>query len=88
VEEGSGPLGWGAELAARAAEALGPTLKTVARLTARPTPVPASLALERFTLPQLDDILLTIKNLFGQPHKKIFEEKDGPTSLHTFAESE
>ncbi len=65
VEEGSAALGWGAEVLARAAEALGGQLKSAARLAARPIPVPASPLLELAALPQLDDILLTIQTILS-----------------------
>ncbi len=57
VEEGTLTLGWGAEIAARAAEALGPSLRAVRRLAAADLPIPAALPLEEAHLPQVDDII-------------------------------
>ncbi len=56
VEEGGLTLGWGAEIIARAAEALGPRLLASARLAARDLPVPASPPLEEAILPSVEDI--------------------------------
>ncbi len=57
VEEGTLTLGWGAEIAARAAEALGPALRSTHRLAARDLPIPASVPLEARILPQVEDII-------------------------------
>lgn len=57
VEEGTLTLGWGAEVLARAAEALGPGLQACGRVAARETPVPASGALENSILPGAVDII-------------------------------
>jgi pyruvate/2-oxoglutarate/acetoin dehydrogenase E1 component len=57
IEEGSYTLGWGAEVVARAAEALGPRLKATRRLAARDLPVPASGLLEAAVLPGVDEIV-------------------------------
>ena len=64
IEESSGDLGWSAEVLARAAEGLGTRLKAARRLSAAPIPVPASPALEQAALPQLDDILKKVRELF------------------------
>ncbi|GAB4520586.1 MAG: alpha-ketoacid dehydrogenase subunit alpha/beta [Anaerolineales bacterium] len=65
VEEGTLTLGWGAEIAARAAEALGPSLRAVQRVAARDLPIPASLPLEERVLPQVEDIIAAGRRLVG-----------------------
>ena len=57
IEEGSYTLGWGAEVVARAAEALGSRMKAARRLAARDMPVPASGPLETAALPGVDEIV-------------------------------
>jgi pyruvate/2-oxoglutarate/acetoin dehydrogenase E1 component len=57
IEEGTLTLGWGAEIVARAAEALGSRLKIARRLATRDLPVPASGPLEAMVLPGVDDII-------------------------------
>jgi pyruvate/2-oxoglutarate/acetoin dehydrogenase E1 component len=57
VEEGSLSLGWGTEVIARAAEALGPRLQAARRLAAKDVPVPASGPLEAAALPGVDEII-------------------------------
>ena len=57
VEEGTGSLGWGAEVVARAAEALGARLRVARRLAGVDLPVPASLVLENLVLPGVDQIV-------------------------------
>jgi pyruvate/2-oxoglutarate/acetoin dehydrogenase E1 component len=57
IEEGSRPLGWGAELAALAVEALGPELLAVRRVAAQHTPIPASQPLETAMLPGVETII-------------------------------
>jgi pyruvate/2-oxoglutarate/acetoin dehydrogenase E1 component len=57
IEEGSYTLGWGAEMVARSAEALGPRLKAARRLAARDLPVPASGPLEAAAVPGVDEIV-------------------------------
>jgi pyruvate/2-oxoglutarate/acetoin dehydrogenase E1 component len=57
VEEGSRQLGWGAEVAAQVAEALPGGLKSIQRLAAAETPIPASSALESASLPGVDAIV-------------------------------
>jgi pyruvate/2-oxoglutarate/acetoin dehydrogenase E1 component len=61
VEEGSLTLGWGAEVLARIAEAL-PGVK-VQRLAAMDRPVPASPALEKVVLPQVEDIISSVRKM-------------------------
>lgn len=62
LEEGTLSLGWGAEVCTRAAESL-PAALTVRRLAARETPVPASPALEKTALPQIDDIIAQVRRM-------------------------
>ena len=57
IEEGTYTLGWGAEIAARAAQALGGKLKAVRRIAAAEAPIPASVTLEQAALPGVDDII-------------------------------
>ena len=57
IEEGTYTLGWGAEIAARAAQALGGQLKAVRRVAAAEAPIPASVVLEQAALPGVDDII-------------------------------
>lgn len=61
LEEGTLSLGWGAEIAARLA-AVQPGAK-VARLAAAETPVPASPALEKISLPQVEDIISFVQKM-------------------------
>jgi len=63
IEEGTFTLGWGAEIVARAAEALGPDLKTARRLAAQETPIPAARTLEDATLPGVDEIMEMAKKM-------------------------
>jgi pyruvate/2-oxoglutarate/acetoin dehydrogenase E1 component len=63
IEEGSYSLGWGAEVAARAAQALGPGLKAVARVAAAEAPIPASVPLEAANLPGVADILAAARKM-------------------------
>ncbi|MQC26456.1 MAG: alpha-ketoacid dehydrogenase subunit beta [Chloroflexi bacterium] len=57
IEEGTFSLGWGAEIAARAAHQLGGQLRATNRVAAAEEPIPASIALEAKALPDVDDIL-------------------------------
>ena len=57
VEEGTFTLGWGAEIVARSAEALGPGLKIARRLAAREQPIPAARTLEETALPGVEEIV-------------------------------
>lgn len=63
VEEGSLSAGWGAEVIARTAEAVGPRLKTARRVAARETSIPASGPLEAAVLPGEKDIYETARLL-------------------------
>jgi pyruvate/2-oxoglutarate/acetoin dehydrogenase E1 component len=57
VEEGTYSMGWGSEVVARIAEALGTIPIKYKRLAAQETPVPASGALEAVALPGVDSII-------------------------------
>ncbi len=61
IEEGTLALGWGAEVLAQAAEALGPRLKSARRLAAHEHPIPASGPLEAATLPGVEDIFIAAR---------------------------
>jgi pyruvate/2-oxoglutarate/acetoin dehydrogenase E1 component len=63
VEEGTYSLGWGAEVVARIAETS--TIKSIKykRLAAKETPIPASRPLEANTLPCVDDIIQTARQM-------------------------
>jgi len=63
VEEGALSAGWGAEVLARAASALGTHLKACGRLAARDLPVPASGPLENAVLPSIQDIMQAVRRL-------------------------
>jgi pyruvate/2-oxoglutarate/acetoin dehydrogenase E1 component len=66
VEEGTHTMGWGAEIAARVSSSLGSQLKQFVRIGAKDTPVPAAQSLEAQTLPQVDDIVETVKRMAGK----------------------
>jgi pyruvate/2-oxoglutarate/acetoin dehydrogenase E1 component len=57
VEEGTLTLGWGAEVVAQVAEALGNRSISYKRLAAKDLPVPASGPLEALVLPDVDQII-------------------------------
>jgi pyruvate/2-oxoglutarate/acetoin dehydrogenase E1 component len=61
LEEGTYTMGWGAEVVARAAEAIGPKLRQAHRLAALDLPVPASGPLEKAVLPDVDRIVQSAK---------------------------
>lgn len=63
VEEGTLTLGWGAEVLARTAEALGPRLKNARRLAAQEGVVPASPDLEAACLPGTADIIKQVTEM-------------------------
>jgi pyruvate/2-oxoglutarate/acetoin dehydrogenase E1 component len=67
IEEGSRPLGWGAEITALAAESLGPALQAVRRVGAQNTPIPASRPLEAGTLPGVEEIMNAALETAGAP---------------------
>ena len=64
AEEGTRSLGWGAEVLAGAAEALGAGLVKSGRVAAQETPVPAAGTMEQSTLPDTDDIVLVARELY------------------------
>jgi len=74
IEEGTRSLGWGAEVLARAAEALGPRLTAARRVAARETPIPVSGVLEKVSLPSKNEIIRTVSAgktpVPVQPHKE------------------
>jgi pyruvate/2-oxoglutarate/acetoin dehydrogenase E1 component len=61
LEEGTLSLGWGAEVLAQAAEAIGPRLQRAQRLAARDLPIPSSGPLEAAVLPGIEEILQTVR---------------------------
>jgi pyruvate/2-oxoglutarate/acetoin dehydrogenase E1 component len=63
VEEGTLSLGWGAEVLARAAEALGGKLHQVGRIAARETVIPVAKDLETQYFPQAADIVSRAKEM-------------------------
>lgn len=63
VEEGTFTLGWGAEIIARAAEAMGSGLKVACRVAAREEPIPAARSLEEATLPGVGEIVEAVKKM-------------------------
>ncbi len=63
VEEGTHDLGWGAEVAARAAEKFGPRLRATRRVAALDTPIPASGPLEGAALPSVERIVETCREI-------------------------
>ena len=65
IEEGTLSLGWGAEVLARTAEALGQHLKKAGRLAAREGVVPAAPDLEADCLPGTDDIIARVQAMVG-----------------------
>lgn len=63
VEEGTYTLGWGAEILARAAQALPAQLTGTRRLAAADLPIPASMPLEEGVLPGVPDIVEAARSL-------------------------
>lgn len=63
VEEGGLSLGWGAEILAQAAEALGPRLQASKRLAAADLPIPAAVPLEMQTLPGVEQIIRRVQTM-------------------------
>ncbi len=61
VEEGTVDMGWGAEVVARIMEEKGPVVRSVSRIGAKSTPIPASVPLENTTLPGVDTICKSIR---------------------------
>ncbi len=65
IEEGTGTLGWGAEVSARCTERHASAFKGLMRVAAKNTPVPAAATLEAATLPQVDTIINAVRKLAG-----------------------
>jgi len=63
AEEGTLMLGWGAEVLARAAQALGSKLRHAQRVAAPDQPVPASPALENAMLPDVETIIAAAREI-------------------------
>ena len=63
VEEGTFSLGWGAEVLARTAEALGAGLKQAARLAACEGVIPVAPDLETSCLPGIDEIVARVREM-------------------------
>lgn len=57
AEEGTSSMGWGAEIAARVAQALGHKPIRISRLAAKDLPIPASVPIEAEVLPNIEDIV-------------------------------
>lgn len=63
IEEGTYTMGWGAEVLARTAEALGPGLRRAGRLAAAETIIPAAPYLEEKCLPGVQDIITQVREM-------------------------
>lgn len=63
IEEGTYTLGWGAEIVARAAQALGPRLKAAGRVAAADGIIPASAPLEHAALPGVQTIVDAVQRI-------------------------
>ena len=63
VEEGTFSLGWGAEVLARTAEALGAGLRQARRLAAKEGVIPVAPELEAACLPGVDDIIARVREM-------------------------
>jgi pyruvate/2-oxoglutarate/acetoin dehydrogenase E1 component len=63
IEEGTTISGWGAEVLAKTAEALGPDLKLVSRLGASGHVVPSAPDLEKACLPGVEDIVTRVREM-------------------------
>lgn len=63
VEEGTYTMGWGAEIIARTVENLGQELSDAARVASKDVPIPASGPLEKAILPDVEDIIQSIKKM-------------------------
>jgi pyruvate/2-oxoglutarate/acetoin dehydrogenase E1 component len=66
VEEAGLTMGWGAEILARTAQALGPGLRNARRLAGMDLPVPASRPLEEASLPDEIAILQAARQMLGK----------------------
>jgi len=65
VEEGSGSLGWGAEVLARCFETRNRPLRAAERVTALSLPIPSSPVMEREVLPGVEEIKRAALRLAG-----------------------
>jgi pyruvate/2-oxoglutarate/acetoin dehydrogenase E1 component len=65
VEEGTLSVGWGAEVLARTAEALGPALKLSGRVAAQEKVIPAGMDLEAQMLPDEDAVVSRVLELLS-----------------------
>ncbi len=74
VEEGGLSMGWGAEVLARASEAIGPGLRGARRLAALDLPIPASGPLEQAVLPGVDAILQAARQVLQTPETPVRQE--------------
>ena len=63
VEEGTLSMGWGAEVLARAIQALGPSLRQARRVAAKETVIPAAPQLEADCLPNTVDIISSVREM-------------------------
>ncbi|MGH2582511.1 MAG: alpha-ketoacid dehydrogenase subunit beta [Anaerolineales bacterium] len=63
IEEGTTSLGWGAEIAARAAHVSHGALKALDRVAAKDTAIPASVPLEEAVLPSVDNIMAAVQRM-------------------------
>jgi pyruvate/2-oxoglutarate/acetoin dehydrogenase E1 component len=63
IEEGTLTLGWGAEVLARSAEALGARLRRANRLAAEEKPIPSAPGLEAECLPDIADIIDHVREM-------------------------
>jgi pyruvate/2-oxoglutarate/acetoin dehydrogenase E1 component len=63
MEEGTFTLGWGAEVLARAAAALGSSLRAAQRVAATEAPIPASRPLEDAALPSVEQIVAAARKM-------------------------
>jgi pyruvate/2-oxoglutarate/acetoin dehydrogenase E1 component len=63
IEEGTFTLGWGAEILARAAQAMPGQLKAAQRIAAGDTFIPASVPLEAAMLPGVDEIVNAVRGM-------------------------
>jgi pyruvate/2-oxoglutarate/acetoin dehydrogenase E1 component len=64
AEEGTYTMGWGAEVIARTAENLGRDLHNAIRVASLDLPIPASGPLEKDVLPDVEDIIQSIKRWY------------------------
>jgi pyruvate/2-oxoglutarate/acetoin dehydrogenase E1 component len=63
IEEGTLSFSWGSEVVARIAETLGSRLEAAGRLACRDLPIPASPTLESGVLPDVKDIIQSVRKM-------------------------